>query len=296
MENENPLNYIRSVFESYYKEIEYLLILKKVVRNWYTIPFWALNPNRSIVLYLKKGSVKIEPNAGLMSIPTNVVIQREIFYNFSKKKNANGVIGKDTISFDFNGKRLKFIRNELETDTLRLINENFMIKEYNYLDVKGKDVVDIGASISDTAILFALTGARHVYAFEPYGKAYETMVQNIKLNGLEDKITPIKAGCGESKANKSSYSLADIIDEFNLNGFALKSDCEGCEYKIFLNASKDNLRKIDSGIMEFHNGSRNIVEKLRSVGFNTKILHIYSIHATGNKSNTYGILYFDRAK
>jgi len=41
------------------------------------------------------------------------------------------------------------------------------LPDYDWLDVKGKRVLDVGASIGDTAVYFALRGAREVVAFEP---------------------------------------------------------------------------------------------------------------------------------
>ena len=59
-------------------------------------------------------------------------------------------------------------RQDKKFDIIWLINENFIKEQYKWLDVEGKNVVDVGANIGDTAIYFALKGAKHVYAFEPY--------------------------------------------------------------------------------------------------------------------------------
>jgi len=44
-----------------------------------------------------------------------------------------------------------------------IINENFFGGAYDELDVNGKTVVDIGAGLGDTAILFSLKGGRRVW-------------------------------------------------------------------------------------------------------------------------------------
>ena len=41
------------------------------------------------------------------------------------------------------------------------------INDYAFLDVKGKSVLDVGAFVGDSAILFTLMGARRVVAIEP---------------------------------------------------------------------------------------------------------------------------------
>ncbi len=50
----------------------------------------------------------------------------------------------------------------------RSIYDVFDCGEYGVLDVSGKVVIDVGASIGDSAIYFALKGARKVIAIEPH--------------------------------------------------------------------------------------------------------------------------------
>jgi FkbM family methyltransferase len=65
---------------------------------------------------------------------------------------------------------------------------------YKSLSVKDRVVVDVGAFVGDSAIYFALRGARKVIAIEPRTGAYKEMLENIRLNKLEDVIVPINAG------------------------------------------------------------------------------------------------------
>jgi len=48
------------------------------------------------------------------------------------------------------------------------------------LDVKGKVVIDVGAYIGDSAIYFALKGARKVIALESHPGTFAEMLDNIK--------------------------------------------------------------------------------------------------------------------
>ena len=70
-----------------------------------------------------------------------------------------------------------------------LIDEQFIKQAYRWLNVKEKYVIDIGANIGDTATYFALKGARHVYAFEPYPYSYNLAKKHINLNKLNNKIS-----------------------------------------------------------------------------------------------------------
>jgi hypothetical protein len=74
------------------------------------------------------------------------------------------------------------------------ILEVFDYGHWDRLNVEDKVVVDVGAFIGDSSIYFALRGASRVIAVEPHPEAYKVMVENIRLNGLEDVITPVNAG------------------------------------------------------------------------------------------------------
>jgi hypothetical protein len=65
--------------------------------------------------------------------------------------------------------------------------------------------------------------------------------------------------------------LEDIIP--NEKNLILKLDCELCEYNIILNTEKQILQKFEMILIEFHDGNRNLIEKLSSIGFEIKILN-----------------------
>ena len=154
--------------------------------------------------------------------------------------------------------------------------EVFDYGEYDFIDVRGRDVVDVSAFVGDTAIYFALRGAKSVIAIEPHPKAYEEMVENIRLNGLEEVITPVNAGLASSsgriciedddvnRAGGAYYklgecvkvvpavTLADIREKFNIGHEAvLKMDCEGCEFDVILN-DYENIKMFKELVFEYH--------------------------------------------
>ena len=65
-----------------------------------------------------------------------------------------------------------------------IVRENFVGGAYDDLDVGGRTVVDVGAGVGDTEILFALRGARRVVALEPYPSLYGEALINIRANGI----------------------------------------------------------------------------------------------------------------
>ena len=167
----------------------------------------------------------------------------------------------------------------------------FIEEEYKFLNAKNRVVVDIGASIGDSPIYFALNGATMVIGLEPYPYTYNFGIKNIKENKLDDKIIFLNAGYGPDREifldeNKISneemdlqpsergkklsiYSLKTIVDKFNIDKAVLKMDCEGCEYNL-VNEDEKVLKRFSQIQIEYHYGPEKLVEKLRSLGFSVK--------------------------
>ena len=195
------------------------------------------------------------------------------------------------IEFKFGNKLLKFYYDSQKQNTAGMINEQFIEQQYKWLDVKNMVVVDIGANIGDTAIYFALKGAKHIYAFEPYPYSYAVAMKNIKLNRLQDKITLLNEGCsgkeGKIKINAEYKNMGgtdlknfkngtninittirEILKRFEITeGAVLKIDCEGCEYKVLLAAKNSDLRRFKQIQIEYHYGYLNLKRKLEDAGF-----------------------------
>ena len=167
--------------------------------------------------------------------------------------------------------------------------DEFTKETYRWLDVKGRDVIDVGANIGDTALYFASKGAKHVYAYEPFPYFYRMAQCNVRINHLTKKITLINEGCGRNgriKAYDGSnitcgnaliasntgkwikvVDLKTIINEFKIKDGALKLDCEGCEYRLLLGSRDETLNCFKEIIVKYHYGYANLVNKLRSAGF-----------------------------
>ncbi len=199
------------------------------------------------------------------------------------------------VSFYFRGRKVRFLyrtENELE-DIIDILKENFLDDQYRSIDVSGKDLVDIGAGIGDTAIYFAINGARHVYAYEPFPYRYKIAVKNVLANKLGKLVTLANEGCtGENTTIKVSNtyksgagsslsqgsrgqsirirSLEHVVKKFRLKNAVLKLDCEGCEYDVILKSSSNTLASFSSMIIEYHYGQEALVKHLRDCGFSVK--------------------------
>jgi len=214
----------------------------------------------------------------------------------------NPIINNGILSFNFNGLNIKFGLN-CSTWT---ISEIYAKGEYNYprilSDLKEKDVVDIGASIGDSSIYFAVLGAKKVIGVEPLPNIANCAINNVKLNNLENKIINaglsinngfisvpcyydiVKAG-GFSlvKSNGNckvpTITLKDVIEMVD-NPYLLKLDCEGCEADILTKSDPNELKKFKYIVFETHPFITNvsndkILASLKNIGFNCylKIVH-----------------------
>jgi len=116
------------------------------------------------------------------------------------------------------------------------------------MDIRGVDVVDVGAFCGDSSIYFALLGAGRVIAAEPDKHLFEELVENIRVNKLEDRVIPLNTAIGDSY---NEVRLSEIVEKYNIKRGLLKMDCEGCEYDVILN-DYSAVRVFDEVVFEYH--------------------------------------------
>jgi FkbM family methyltransferase len=286
-------------------KIKDLLVLRRTVKNWYSILIFRSGFKKTgFVMQLRDGK-KIE------------IRKPEDYFSFWDHYFIK--IDKRVIRFKFGSKRLKFYYDSKKqlANTLYLIKEQFIEKQYNLLNIKNRIVVDIGANIGDSAIYFALKGAKKVYAFEPYPYSYKLAMRNIRLNKLQNRIKLLNLGCygkegkimidtsykNSSGADLKNFengtvihiiTLGDLIRRFDIpKGAVLKMDCEGCEYGVLLEARNSDLRKFKQIVVEYHYGYLNIYRKLKAAGFRvTRTMPKYIINSEAeNKEMIIGLIY-----
>jgi FkbM family methyltransferase len=192
--------------------------------------------------------------------------------------------------------------------------EVFVNEDYKFLNVKDKNVFDIGVFVGDSSIYFILKGAKKVYAIEPHPDAYNEMLENIKLNNMENKIIPINMGINYEKDYVSIYKsvsdtqgallksegdgikvpagkLSDIIDKYNIDAQILKMDCEGCEYDIILK-DYDTIKEFEEIGFEYHTCNTKVpVSKLLE-----KLNNDFECKIIDRKSKNIGLVHCIRKK
>jgi hypothetical protein len=189
---------LKKAIGSPFNSIADLLLLKKFVKNLYITALFKVGFINKFNLVLRDGrSIKIN-KSHFLSFWLYIPILEAVLNSTPKIKNAEINNINKIIKFKFKNKVIEFYYNVQKQlyNTIGMIKEQFIEEQYKWLNVKGKDVIDIGANIGDSAIYFALKGAKHVYAFEPYPYSCDIANKNTRLNGLEDKIIIVNQGCG----------------------------------------------------------------------------------------------------
>ena len=171
---------------------------------------------------------------------------------------------------------------------------------YPYLP--GKSVVDVGANIGDTAVLFAKRGAALIEAYEIHPVLHDVARRNIELNGVNDKVRLYDFGIGstadEMRMRDDSslgptagfglkeaqhgrdvvvklVSMKSVIERLREIDI-LKMDCAGAEFDIFQSLSHDDLRSIGVIGVEYHRDPQPLISRLEQSGFDVKMISSHS--------------------
>ncbi|MCS7152394.1 MAG: FkbM family methyltransferase [Bacteroidia bacterium] len=186
---------------------------------------------------------------------------------------------------------------------LMTLYELFGRKDYGE-DFTDKVVVDVGAYNGDSAVYFALQGAKRVLALEPYKPNYELARENIQRMGLTERIKLLPYAFGaqrgrlrlhiapaspdanalqppESPLQKLiRYSQIEEVEVMGLEELLtelqaeeidfLKLDCEGCEFAVIEGLPAESLRRVRTWHIEYHAKPQVLIEKLKAAGFEVR--------------------------
>lgn len=207
------------------------------------------------------------------------------FYSLALRKNSS-ILQTKINTFKYNGLEIKLYCADPVGSQIEVFQED----EYKFLEVNGKNVIDVGANIGDTAIYFLLKSASKVIAVEPYPANCNIIEKNVNNNSIDkNKIVILNAGIGLASKTKIPYDIINsgasegiysengkeidiiplsvLIYRYGFTNVVLKMDCEGCEYDALLNESCENLRFFNQMQIEYHYGPWLLVQKLSSCGF-----------------------------
>lgn len=188
---------------------------------------------------------------------------------------------------------------------LMTLYEIFGRKDYGE-DFAGKIVLDVGAYNGDSAVYFALRGAKRVIALEPYPPNYALAQANIHRMHLTDRIELLPYALGAENGRLRFYIAPDspdanslappdsplqkliryegevevevralpaLLDELGLPEVDfLKLDCEGCEFAVIEKLPAEALRRVRTWHIEYHARPDALIQKLQSLGYTVQRL------------------------
>jgi FkbM family methyltransferase len=184
-------------------------------------------------------------------------------------------------------------------DILSLVDKFAQIDmKYNSLIVEGKDLLDIGGNIGDTAIFYSLKAARRIISLEPNPVYYKLAIENIKTNKFEN-ITILNEGAGMPSYLKVAEkpldriglpqlesisethepfreirirNLDQLVEEYVLHGAVLKVICVGCEQDLFKFSSDKAIMEFDQILIVCVTNWKLLKYRLKKLNFRVMIL------------------------
>jgi hypothetical protein len=235
------------------RSLEGFWMTTKYVKNWYSALAVYTNVKPKTTVKFKDG-MNIDLSKDDYLIFYNELYKRHLLDNgFTYKTEGNKVTVRTPDGLQMTLLNAGFFA----------VDEIFFMRVYGEPSLKGRAVVDIGASIGDTPLFFVSRGASKVYGFEPNIERYELALQNINLNNMTDKIQIFNT-------QATSKLLENLIFQFSLRNVFLKIDCEGCEYDMIGHTDDVVFQNIDDVVLEYHKNPKPILERLAKLGFRVR--------------------------
>ena len=201
---------------------------------------------------------------------------------------------------EMNGIKIRF--RECERG---IIDEVFVENPYKIEEIpRGSTVVDVGAHIGTVTLRCAVERGCQVYAYEPSDGTFALLVENVRLNGLEDRAKCFNQAIGGRDEIRNFY-FDEILGSSNLylgqnpdfadralrvtqvqcvtlgrifedNGIercdVLKMDCERAEREVFNDEAKPYFRRVGRVMLEWHSyDGGKYAEYLERLGFSVQL-------------------------
>ena len=246
------------------------------------------------------------------TIKTAIAYSKVRYYNkFVSTARISPPYPPDTPEMDSKVKTVRFMINYHNKnisitgwrfwETFLAIKEVFVEREYDWLDVTGRKILDLGAFTGDSAVSFAVRGAKEVYACEANPNMINIINYNITDNKLQNKVKVLHCFVGDKDSDDSDFyfdeqnmvnrsaklklhainskvptvSLATLIKRYGVVDGCLKMDIEGAEYEVIESTSLSTLRKFRQMQIDFHKidnrNYKSIKNKLEEAGFDCQV-------------------------
>ena len=227
-------------------------MLRKHVKNWHSVIPIFLNLSRSATIVFRDG--------------TTLLLTSKNYHDFYEKIyglhcRSNGLVYVTEEGYQVVNLPNGFSLRLMDAQYSHVLDEVFVERVYDFVDLESKIAIDVGASIGDTAIHFASQGAM-VFAFEPDNQRFKNAIYNIAKNDLQDKVKIY------NKYVNSCKEIAEICSAYEDKEVFLKLDCEGCERQILLDKLPSN---IEACAMEYHGPRNFLINSLNKQGFKSTV-------------------------
>jgi FkbM family methyltransferase len=163
---------------------------------------------------------------------------------------------------------------------LPVLLERFVDRQYAWLNVEGKLVLDLGANVGDSALYFIQRGATKVFAYEPLPHFFEQARHNAELNGVTLDLYQTGAAASPEVRDVDPHNwslfpsvtgakvtlepIGEILARLPPGELVCKVDIEGSEYEVLAVA---DLRRASQWLVEYHAGVQNLADLFRNQGF-----------------------------
>ncbi len=197
---------------------------------------------------------------------------------------------------EMNGVKIRFRERERG-----IIDEVFVENPYRIEEIpRGSTVVEVGAHIGTVTLRCAVERGCKVYAYEPSDRTFALLVENVRLNGLEDRVKCFNQAIGGRNEIRNFYvdelsgssnlylgqnpdfadrdlrvtpvqcvTLGRIFKDNDIEHCdMLKIDCERAEREVFNDETELYFRRVDRVMLEWHSyDGETYAEYLRRLGF-----------------------------
>lgn len=98
------------------------------------------------------------------------------------------------------------------------------LSDYGYLGDEKSTIVEVGANLGTTTVIFAKQTGKHVFAIEPMPENFEFLLRNVSDNGLHERVTCIQAAVspvsGElTMVSNPSPGMSEVKAEGETQGY-----------------------------------------------------------------------------
>ncbi|MDG6994619.1 MAG: FkbM family methyltransferase [Nitrososphaerota archaeon] len=282
----------------------FITVLRQNLIGWKSYVLWQLGIKRPFTAKISGKSFEVRNEVQFMQLRHR--LRLKLIDCEETEENQ-----LDVLNFQFKGRVAKlYCYPDMEPWVRSTVDVVFRRECYGIVNFEGKDVVDIGANLGDSAIYFAMRGAKRVIALEPDPSLFLLAKKNIQFNGLTSKVLLLNEAVGDlsrdldqpkvlhnanwrnasdqaSEVHRSS--LEDLVAEFSLNDAILKVDCVGCELGLILNSSDSALSMFSFLAIKYYDDLEEIRTRLIKAGY--RIIKVTSYFVRNRSYRRHGRIF-----